>query len=200
MSRFHPPERLPRPLGFDRCLVAHPWCLISAAQAPPRQGGSTMPRCGFPSNHRDITSTVGRPMAPRRRGWRARRLSGCAIGRVLSSPPSDGSTAWGGGLGSPLSVRTADATPRGPVRRVPRPQTVPVGPGGWRPPSAAWGAAVRPAPVPVTECGTPPPSLRSSEARKSSASARDIDWICRRRTVEDARQLPPGPALFPASI
>jgi hypothetical protein len=49
-------------------------------------------------------------MAPRRRGWWARRLSGRGIGRVLSSPPSDGrhgATEWP--PTSALSVRIASA-------------------------------------------------------------------------------------------
>jgi hypothetical protein len=75
-----------------------------------RSGHRTTLRRGFPCNHSDITSTVGRPMAPRRRGWWARRLSGRGIGRVLSSPPSDG---WHGVTEWPptsaLSVRIASA-------------------------------------------------------------------------------------------
>jgi hypothetical protein len=75
-----------------------------------RSGHGTTLRRGFPCNHSDITSTVGRPMAPRRRGWWARRLSGRGIGRVLSSPPSDGRhgvTEWP--PTSALSVRIASA-------------------------------------------------------------------------------------------
>jgi diguanylate cyclase (GGDEF)-like protein len=34
------------------------------------------------------------------------------------------------------------------------------------------------------------------EAARTSGRIRDLDWVCRRRAVEDARQLPPGSVLF----
>jgi|HubBroStandDraft_6_1064221.scaffolds.fasta_scaffold00031_38 diguanylate cyclase (GGDEF)-like protein len=34
------------------------------------------------------------------------------------------------------------------------------------------------------------------EAARTNGQIRDLDWVCRRRAVEDARQLPAGPALF----
>jgi hypothetical protein len=110
-----------------------------------RSGHRTTLRRGFPCSHRDITSTVGRPMAARRRGWRARRLSGRGIGRVLSSPPSDGLHGLAGGPGPrrcpsvPPTRHLADLFGASRDRR-----RCPVGCGAWRPPSAAWGAAVRP--------------------------------------------------------
>jgi hypothetical protein len=87
-----------------------------------RSGHRTTLRRDFPCNHSDITSTVGRPMAPRRRGWWARRLSGRGIGRVLSSPPSDGRhgvTGWP--TTSALSVRIAGTTTGGHGRHRPEP-------------------------------------------------------------------------------
>ena len=78
-------------------------------------------------------------MAARRRGWRARRLSGRGIGGVLSSPPSDGSRHAGWRQAAAVSVRTTDLFGASRDRRRYR-----SGRGGWRPPSAAWGAAVRP--------------------------------------------------------
>ncbi len=89
-----------------------------------RSGQRTTLRRGFPCNHRSITSTVGRPMAPRRRGWRTRRLSGRGIGRVLSSPPSDGQHGLAGW------PRTAAVRA---YRRRDTPDAVDRGTGGHRP-------------------------------------------------------------------